>query len=436
MPLHLVGRKFVGFERALARQAEAFTRAGGPEVRFEFLEVEDLYARMVAQQGCLRPDYDLMMVVTDWYPTLFAQGALVCLDSHLAESAPPDWPGGWTESMLGLQRHESLNPIPARHDEDHLHRPASVEKDGDRTRSRFQNCYGLPYHDGPEMLIFRRDLIESDVERERFSRQFGRDLVPPRTWQEFLETAQFFTRPEEGLHGTILAAFPDAHNILYDFFLHLWSRGGEVLDAQGRPAFDSPIGIEALTFLRDLMHRYRVTPPDCREIDSVKSGERFASGSVALMVNWMGFAAFADSHPSSRVRGRVGCAVVPRGDGPGGLPCSLNIYWCLSIPAGSRQPYEACRFLRWVARPDMDLITSEEGAIGVRRSTWSEFGRRGVAGYTELERLHAVARHLPRTAAFGPWSEMLNEHLDRVLNRGADPAAELRAAARRSMTKG
>jgi multiple sugar transport system substrate-binding protein len=243
--------------------------------------------------------------------------------------------------------------------------------------------------------------------------------------------AQFFTRPRENVFGTVLAAFPDAHNIIYDFFLQLWTRGGEVLDAGGRPAFHGPVGIEALTFLRDLMHRHKVTPPDGAQIDSVKSGERFSSGQIAMMVNWMGFAAFADSHESSKVRGKVGCGLIPAGDGPNGSSGSLNIYWCLSIPIGSKQKEDAYRFLKNAARPEMDRITSEEGGIGVRKSTWKAYAARGVAGYAELEELHAHARHLPRVAAFGKMSEVLNEHLDRALNRSGDVKTELGRAAER-----
>ena len=79
----------------------------------------------------------------------------------------------------------------------------------------------------------------------------------------------------------------------------------------------------------------------------------------------------------------------------------------------------------------MDMITSDEGAIGVRRSTWSEYAQRGVAGYDVLEELHANARHLPRVGNFGRISEILNEHLDRALNKGAVIEQELRKAADR-----
>ena len=407
MALRLISRQFVGFERSFSRQAKAFVEAGGTEVVTEFLEVEDLYDRMVSRKGCLTSDFDLILAVTDWYPTLIAQGALVPLDPLLKADPPLDWEqGGWMESMLMLQREDQPSGSGGR-------------------------IYGLPYHDGPEMLIFRRDLFESEREQKDFADRFGRALEPPKTWGDFLEVAKFFTRPDEDLYGTIQAAFPDAHNIIYDFFLHLWTRGGEVLDSSGKPAFQNQIGVEALNFLKDLVHTHRVTPADCAGIDSVESGKRFAAGKVAMMVNWMGFAAFADSDEGSRVRKKVGGGLVPAGEGPGGAGCSLNIYWCLSIPAGSRDPENAYRFMKWCARPDMDLITSEEGGTGVRRSTWRTCAEQGVAGYAEMEALHDHARHLPRVPAFGGMSEILNEHLDKALNKGADVETELRRAAER-----
>lgn len=48
-----------------------------------------------------------------------------------------------------------------------------------------------------------------------------------------------------------------------------------------------------------------------------------------------------------------------------------------------------------------------------------------------MEELHARARHMPRIRNFGRLSKILNEHLDRALNKGADIEAELESAADR-----
>jgi multiple sugar transport system substrate-binding protein len=401
MALRLIGRKFVGFERALARQSQAFAELGGTEIELHFLEVEDLYERMVAGDGCSSGDYDLFLTVTDWYPALIADRAVQGLNAFIDQEPPQDWGSGWPPSLLGLQRDEA------------------------------GELFGLPYHDGPEMLIYRRDLFESEAERQLFSETVGGPLKPPRTWRQFLQVARFFTRPKDDLYGTVLASFPDGHNIIYDFALQLFTRGEQLMDDRGNPCFQGKTGVTSLSYLRDLSHRYKVTPPGCDQVDSVKSGEIFAAGKVAMMVNWLGFASFADVHESSVVRGKVAGGLVPAGDGPGAQAVSLNIYWCLAIPTGSAQAEEAYRFIRHCATPEMDLITSDEGGIGTRRATWSEYARRGVAGFDVMEELHAGARHMPRIRNFGQVSEILNEHLDRALNKGADIEKELESAAKR-----
>ena len=179
-------------------------------MEMEFLEVEELYERMISNDGCAKGESDIMMVCTDWYPTLSAANALAPLNDFIDQNPPPDWPDGWTDSMLQLQT------------------------SGGR-------ILGLPYHDGPEMFIYRRDLFENEIEKNSFIERFGRALEPPKNWTEFLEVSQYFTRPEDGLHGTLLATFPDAHNIIYDFFIQLWTRGGEVLDADGKVVFNSDV---------------------------------------------------------------------------------------------------------------------------------------------------------------------------------------------------
>ncbi len=397
MTLKLLGRRFESFQGALARQAKAWRLGGGSAVEARFVEVEDLYRELTAGDA-KASRRDVVMVATDWFPTLIATGRLLCLDPYLHARPPADWPEDWAPSLRLLQ----------------------CDAGG--------RCYGAPYHDGPEMLMYRRDLFEDEDERRRYLEVHGRPLVPPATWTEFRDVARFFTRTGRQLYGTVLATFPDAHNIIYDFLLQLWSRGGEVLGADGFPSFHEPAGVQGLRFLRELLHEARVTPPDCSTVDSVEAGQRFAAGQVAMMVNWAGFAALAQSGPSSRVRGAVGWAPPPGLAAGGG--CSLNVYWCLAIPADAVHPDEAWEFIRWCGSANMDRVTTEAGAIGVRRSTWRDPSFAGGHGFEVFDRLHAIARHLPRTPAWGPMSEVLNGQLDAALNRGADPQTALCSAAR------
>lgn len=398
--LRLAYREFIGFENAFRRQLESFASTN-PDVKVELVpfDVPQLYAELVEGNEATSGAWDLFLCNTDWLPTLMEDGRLLGLDPFLSADPPPDWPDGWSPSLRGLQTGAN------------------------------GTVYGLPYHDGPEMFIYRGDLFDSETEREQFARTYGYPLSPPETWAQFLDVAKHFTRPADDLYGCVLAAMPDGHNSVYDFFIQLWSRGGRVLDGR-RAAFAGPKGNAALSFLRDLVLVHRVTQPEPRAYESVRSGDYYASGRAAMMWNWCGFAAVADL-PTSAVRGRSRLALIPRDAGPRGRHVSLSVYWVLTIPAGSRQRERAWDFIRHLATPEMDLVTAHEGAIGCRLSTWRDPDvREQFSCYSLIEETHAGVENVPAISEYPLINEVLNAEIDTVyteqksVERALDDAAE------------
>jgi multiple sugar transport system substrate-binding protein len=400
--LRLAYREFSGFDNAFRRQIAAF-RDARPDVDIELVahDVPALFQGLVEGGGCTSGEWDLFLCNTDWLPPLLLRGDLLSLEPLLRERPPEDWPDGWSPSLLGLQ----------------------TGPDG--------ACYGMPYHDGPEMFMYRGDLFEDPGEQERFGQTYGYRLAPPETWSQFRDVATFFTRPDDDLYGCVLAAMPDGHNSVYDFFLQLWSRGGRVLDG-GRAAFADEEGHQALEFLHDLVCVRRVTQPDPRAYESVRSGDYYASGRGAMMWNWSGFAVVADM-PGSAIRGRNRLGLIPRGDGRGGRHVSLSVYWVLTIPRGCRHPDLAWDFLRHVASPEMDLITAREGAIGCRLSTWRDPDIRSeFASYDLIERTHRGVETMPAIPAYPEINEVLNDEIDAVYTGAKTVPAALADAARRT----
>jgi multiple sugar transport system substrate-binding protein len=110
---------------------------------------------------------------------------------------------------------------------------------------------------------------------------------------------------------------------------------------------------------------------------------------------------------------------------------SLNVYWILSLASGSRHPELAWDFMRHVATPAMDRLTTIEGAIGVRRSTWNdaEINSR-IPYYNKLETLHTFAREMPGRADLPAFARIIDEMLEQALASDA-PSRELLARAQR-----
>ena len=362
-------RKYAPFEQAIRAQWEAFEAQArtGLELEVAALDLHPLEAALFSSGssgGMRNGDWDVAFVATDWIAAMHAEGSALDLAPLLRDEPPEDYPGGWTDSLLRLQRVGEA-------------------------------VLGVPYHDGPECLIYRRDLFEDGDVRALYQREFGAVLAPPATWTEFHRIARFLHRPARGLYGTVFAAFPDGHNSVYDFLLQLWTRGGDLFDAAGRLRFETAEAVEAMTFYRAVLADAEAVHPGCLTLDSVAAGLAFAAGHAAMTINWFGFATMAHTSPQSAVRGCVDIADIPH-EGRG-ASASLNVYWILSIAAGSPHPREAWRFLRHTLKPAMDKLTTTSGGIGCRRSTWQDPEvNAAIPFYGRMERLHANAREIPQ----------------------------------------
>ena len=237
--------------------------------------------------------WDVGFVVTDWLAEAMDLERWRTPAGRLGPRRRATILGGWTESPL---RHQRFGEV----------------------------VLGLPYHDGPECLIYRKDLLAA----------IG--AGPPRTWEEFRLLSRLLTAPAESRWGTVFAAFPDGHNTVYDFCLQLWTRGGELFDAGGRLRLTTSAAEAALSFYREILADSGAVHPNCRRFDSVQSGLAFTRGEVAMMVNWFGFAALGETLEASRVKGQIGVAPLPAA--PGCASVSLNVYWLLGVGAGSPHP--------------------------------------------------------------------------------------------------
>ncbi|WP_423494497.1 sugar ABC transporter substrate-binding protein [Microbacterium esteraromaticum] len=71
----------------------------------------------------------------------------------------------------------------------------------------------------------------------------------PETWDDAVEIAPAFA--DKGMYLFNYTASPEA-TLNMTFYPLLWQAGGKVYDTSGDTAFDSPEGVEALTFLTDL----------------------------------------------------------------------------------------------------------------------------------------------------------------------------------------
>ena len=382
-------RKFSPFEAAIQKQWTLFAQQTGSPLQLytEALDLQPLEEQLFANGGLKNGSWDVAFISTDWLAQAHQADALVDLTPYLAANPPDDFAAGWSNSLLRMQRFGEVT-------------------------------LGLPYHDGPEVLIYRQDLFDDAAQKAAFERQFRRPLTLPATWEEFRQLAHFFTRPADNLYGTVFAAYPDGHNTVYDFCLQLWTRGGQLLDASGAVTLDSAEAAEALTFYRELLNDSAAIHPQSRQMDSVQSGLALMNGEVALAINWFGFASMCETLAESKVKGKIAIAPIPRT--PPHPSVSLNVYWVLAIGSGSPHPDMAYQFIRFCASAAMDKLMTLEGGIGCRKSTWRDPDvNDSIPFYQDLEHLHENARELPRHPEWPKIAHVIDEMMLGAINTDA-----------------
>jgi multiple sugar transport system substrate-binding protein len=270
-------------------------------------------------------------------------------------------------------------------------------------------------------FAYRRDWFEDAKEKEAFKARYNRDLAPPQTWDEFKQVAEFFTRPNEKKFGTALLTGRDYDSLTMGFQQVMWAWGGSWGDPATKKVvgvLDSPAGVEAAKFFRDLL---AFSPPGGKKFSYAECLENFNNGSVAMSMNYFAFT----PEIVRKMGDKAGFFVMPTHNGKravslGGQGFSISN----RVPADRQE--NAKKFIAWF----------------LKKSTQEQWVKK-EAGFTanvEILNSDAFKKAQPYNAAFTPsldamqdfwnvpvYNELLSasqQALGEILD-GADPAAKL-----------
>ncbi|MCX7730073.1 MAG: extracellular solute-binding protein, partial [Candidatus Caldatribacterium sp.] len=145
---------------------------------------------------------------------------------------------------------------------------------GDIAGGMYQGkLYRIPSQSDAGMLYYRKDLLE----------QAG--FEPPRTWDDLVEQAQKLQNPPE-LWGFVWQG-NQYEGLICDYLELLWGAGGELLDAEGKVVLDKgTAAVEALQFMYDVIHTYKISPPGVTTYQEEESRHVFHNGQAVFHRNW------------------------------------------------------------------------------------------------------------------------------------------------------
>jgi multiple sugar transport system substrate-binding protein len=254
-------------------------------------------------------------------------------------------------------------------------------------------------------LYYQKSLYADEAKKTAFKAKYGYELTPPDTWQQVTDQATFFASPPD-FYGTQFAGKEEAIN--GRFYEMLVAEGGEYLDAEGKPAFNSEAGVKALDWFVNL-YKAKAVPAGTTNYLWDDLGQGFASGTVALNLDWPGWAGFFNDPKASKVANNVGVKVQPLGSANVRTGWSGHHGFSVTEACASK---EAAASLVWfLTNEDSQKLESSAGPLPTRSSVW-EFNIKAAEGdayRTEvLKAFQEAAQHAFPVPQTPYWIEISN----------------------------
>lgn len=256
------------------------------------------------------------------------------------------------------------------------------------------------------VLYYLKSNYEDADKAAQFKEEYGYDLAVPETWEQVKDQAIFFADPPN-FYGTQYAGKDEA--IVGRFYEMVVAEGGNYLDEDYKPIFNSDAGQRALQWFVDL-YEAQAVPAGTTSYVWDDLGQGFASGTVALNLDWPGWAGFFNDPESSKAAGNVGVAIQPMGSV---TRTGWSGHHGFSVTNDCENKEAAVSLVTFLTSEDSQLAESSGGSLPTRSAVWEANVAAAQAGEDPFraEALAAFAAGAEYAFAVPPipeWGETTN----------------------------
>jgi multiple sugar transport system substrate-binding protein len=209
-------------------------------------------------------------------------------------------------------------------------------------------AYGVAFDCGGRFLAYNQTAFARAENKQAFKAKYGYDLMPPQTWVQYRDAAEFFATTDwTGRGGTKVGAIEVWRRGLWAWVWWLdrfAAYGGVYFDEQMRPLINSPAGVRAL---ENMLAVKKYLPSDVATSTNPALRSLFIRGEAPMFTTWGSTAEIGQDLSASRIVGNLGLALIP------GVKTDQGIYqrpvfgagWSAGIPKFSAHKEAATHVL-------------------------------------------------------------------------------------------
>ena len=211
---------------------------------------------------------------------------------------------------------------------------------------------GLPAFVDVSIMAYRKDLLEA------------KGIKPPTDHTELEAAIKALHDPSKNIYGWCARGLKNAN--MTQWPCQFFNFGGKYIE-NGKANLDTPAGEQSLDWYARMNREYGV--PGVVNFNWSEVTAAFLQGQVAFMEDGINFLSQYEDETKSKVKGKVGYTLVPKGPG-GQIPPTYTPGFAVS--AKSKKPEASFLFTQWATGKTMG-ITSQVAGVGVARlSTWDD----------------------------------------------------------------
>jgi multiple sugar transport system substrate-binding protein len=272
------------------------------KVELDFVTYEALHDKIVTAAAAKAGTYDIILMDCIWPAEFAAAGFILDVTDKISEDMKKDiWPGA-------------------------LEAVAYKGK-----------LYGMPWLNDIVYFYYNEELLK----------KAGYDK-PPKTYTEMTEMA-IAAKKKGVVEYPLVETFHQDEGMTISFSYFLIARGGKMFDADDKPAFNSPEGLETLNWIVKSF-KDGLFNPSSAESGYEEVRHTFSQGASLFSANWAYQLNMANDPKESQIAGKAKIAPMPGEKLPS---ATINGGMGLAITSDSKHPDEAWKYILYVSSKEV-----------------------------------------------------------------------------------